>query len=176
MLGQQFSRRVGFGLGVNDQASADPVSWASAQAAQVPPLFFKGKLPTTAEALKDRKNYLWSSDPGLLARGGAPFCETMPRTSPQAPHGVPGDSASGATPAPRPACQPNLRGRCCSRRYVRSLDLWSKPIVQGPVRSAASTSQRQCHARFSSRSSSLSDSGALRRSGGAIPPLRANTR
>jgi uncharacterized protein (DUF1800 family) len=58
MLAQQFSRRVGFGLGVNDQAPADPVNWASQQAAQVPPLFFKAKLPTTAEALKNRKDYL----------------------------------------------------------------------------------------------------------------------
>jgi uncharacterized protein (DUF1800 family) len=58
MLGEQFSRRVGFGLGVNDQSPADPVSWAAQQAAQVPPLFFKGALPATAEALKARKDYL----------------------------------------------------------------------------------------------------------------------
>jgi uncharacterized protein (DUF1800 family) len=58
MLGEQFSRRVGFGLGVNDQAPADPVSWAAQQAAQAPPLFFKGQLPTTAKALKNRKSFL----------------------------------------------------------------------------------------------------------------------
>ncbi len=39
-----------------------------------------------------------------------------------APHGAPGDKASGATPAPRRAYQPRLRGRHCSRRYVLSLD------------------------------------------------------
>jgi uncharacterized protein (DUF1800 family) len=58
MLAEQFCRRVGFGLGVNDQAPADPVSWASQQAAKVPPLFFEGKLPTTVEAIIDRKKYI----------------------------------------------------------------------------------------------------------------------
>jgi uncharacterized protein (DUF1800 family) len=72
MLGQQFSRRVGFGLGVDDQAPTDPVSWASAQAAQVPPLFFKGTLPTTAEAIKDRKNYLSKRNKMRAALGKKP--------------------------------------------------------------------------------------------------------
>jgi uncharacterized protein (DUF1800 family) len=57
MRGEQFVRRVGFGLGAGDQAPADPVSWASAQTAQVPPLFFKGKLPTTAQGLQSRTNF-----------------------------------------------------------------------------------------------------------------------
>ena len=49
-----FFRKIGFGLGPDDDIPADPVAWADKQVESVPDMSWPGVIPTAKELLDQR--------------------------------------------------------------------------------------------------------------------------
>ena len=63
---RDFFRKVGFGLGLDEAVPDDPLAWAQAQMDAVPPLSWKGDIPS-GDSLMDHYAHWVYTDRKVLA-------------------------------------------------------------------------------------------------------------
>ena len=56
---RNFFRKVGYGIGPNEQAPSDPLKWALDQVNDVPELSWKGKIYSEKELRKHYRDYVY---------------------------------------------------------------------------------------------------------------------
>ena len=76
---KNFFRKVGYGIGVNEEVPNDPLTWALDQIVDVPDITWKGKIYTEKELRKHYRDWVYG-DRKKLRKRKKQVIKTLPPT------------------------------------------------------------------------------------------------